>query len=318
MAAIPVLVVATAILVFQTGGGSADSTASGTAPSPAEGAPLAALASTSSAGTAAQEADNASLPAGPAPSDGTATTEPAMPDGSLFGVGGPAAAGIASGALPVGAPIAPTGRGTWHTVPGRTKPHGTGSRAYTYTVEVEDGMQSVKQDKAFAAAVDVTLADPRSWIGGGQVTLARVDSGEPDFRVSLTSQMTIRSPDLCGWDVPLEASCFNRGAGRVLINQARWVRGAIAYGTDVQSYRTYAVNHEVGHALGFRHEPCPKSGDPAPIMMQQSWSTADNDLHQLDPQTIPADGKVCAANPYPYPGAQTAASSDPAPSAAAG
>ena len=38
-------------------------------------------------------------------------------------------------------------------------------------------------------------------------------------------------------------------------------------------------------------------------MMQQSWSTADNDLHLLDPDTIPADGKICVANPYPRPDA---------------
>jgi hypothetical protein len=133
------------------------------------------------------------------------------------------------------------------------------------------------------------------------VTLQRVDSGDPSFRISLTSQMTIRSPELCEWDIPLEASCFNRAAGRVLINDARWVRGAVAYGADIDSYRSYAVNHEVGHALGLSHLPCPVNGGPAPVMMQQSWSTADDDLTVLNPQLIPADGKVCVANPYPFP-----------------
>ena len=42
-------------------------------------------------------------------------------------------------------------------------------------------------------------------------------------------------------------------------------------------------------------------------MMQQSWSTADNDLAPLNPQLIPMDGKVCAFNPYPYPTAAAAA-----------
>jgi hypothetical protein len=36
-------------------------------------------------------------------------------------------------------------------------------------------------------------------------------------------------------------------------------------------------------------------------MMQQSWSTSNDDLAVLDPQTIPADGNVCVANPYPFP-----------------
>jgi hypothetical protein len=38
-------------------------------------------------------------------------------------------------------------------------------------------------------------------------------------------------------------------------------------------------------------------------MMQQSWSTANNDLAPLNPQLIPMDGKVCTANPSPYPAA---------------
>jgi Protein of unknown function (DUF3152) len=221
----------------------------------------------------------------------------------MFAAAGHVAAGIPSGALPVGEPLTLTGAGTWHVVPGTTAPVGSGPTPYTYTIEVEDGMQTPEQDRAFAGVVDATLADPRSWIGLGQLTLARIDTGEPTFRISLTSAMTIRSPDLCGWDVPLEASCYNRWAQRVLVNDARWIRGAMAYGTDVGAYRTYAINHEVGHALGYRHEPCPENGAPAPVMMQQSWSTADNDLNLLDPDTIPADGKICVANPYPRPDA---------------
>jgi hypothetical protein len=52
-------------------------------------------------------------------------------------------------------------------------------------------------------------------------------------------------------------------------------------------------------------------------MMQQSWSTSDDDLSILDPQTIPHDGNVCVANPYPYPDA-VAQTDQPASSAAAG
>lgn len=257
----------------------------------------------------------AGAPSGTA-TDTSGQTSAAVPAAPPSGSAGAIAAAISSAALPAGPEFGATGAGTWHTVPGSSPVRGSGGRAYSYSIEVEDSLESADADQAFAAAVDATLADPRSWIGGGQVTLARVDSGDPSFRISLTSQMTIRSPGLCGWDIPLEASCFNGQAGRVLINDARWVRGAISYGTDVQSYRAYAVNHEVGHALGFSHQPCPDNGAPAPVMMQQSWSTADNDLHLLNPDTIPADGKVCMANPYPFPGAAQASATSP--SAAAG
>ena len=225
----------------------------------------------------------------------------AAPTAPMNGSQAAIASAINAGALPAGPDFVSTGTGTWHTVAGTTPARGTGGQEYTYTVEVEDGLQSAVADQAFAAAVDATLADPRSWVGGGQVTLQRVDSGDPSVRISLTSQMTVRSPELCGWEIPLEASCFNKQAGRVLIDDARWSRGAVAYGTDIDSYRSYAVNHEVGHALGFSHQPCPQNGGPAPVMMQQSWSTANDDLTALNPQLIPADGKVCLPNPFPFP-----------------
>ena len=202
--------------------------------------------------------------------------------------------------MPAGDPFTPAGAGTWHVVPGTSPTVGTGERALTYTVEVEDGLPA-ELDQQFAQEVDATLADPRSWIGDGQVRFTRIDTGDPDIRISLTSQLAIRAPANCGWDIPLEASCFNGWMDRVMINDARWTRGAMSYNGDLDAYRSYAVNHEVGHALGNRHQPCPASGAPAPIMMQQSWSTSNDDLAVLDPQTIPADGNVCVANPYPFP-----------------
>ncbi len=211
-------------------------------------------------------------------------------------------ADLAAGALPPGGAFTVRGNGTWHVVPGTSPVVGTGSKHYTYIVEVEDGIEPPATDAEFATAVDATLADARSWTGGGNITLQRIDTGEPSFRISLTSQMTVRGPDKCGWTIPLEASCYNRVAGRVFINDARWVRGAVSYHGDLGLYRAYAINHEIGHALGYDHEPCPENGGLAPVMMQQSWSTADDDLAKLAPGgPVPPDGKVCIYNPFPYP-----------------
>lgn len=223
-----------------------------------------------------------------------------LPDPNNTDAQGHIAAGIAAAALPAGDPFTAAGAGTWHVVPGTAPTVGTGGRALTYTVEVEDGLPA-EIDQPFAQEVDAILADPRSWIGGGQVSFTRIDTGTPDIRISLTSQLAIRAPANCGWDIPLEASCYNGWLDRVMINDARWVRGAMSYNGDLDAYRSYAINHEVGHALGNRHQPCPASGAPAPVMMQQSWSVSDDDLAILDPQTIPADGHVCLPNPYPFP-----------------
>ena len=178
---------------------------------------------------------------------------------------------------------------------------GTGPTKYTFTVEVENGIENAQADQDFADLVDNTLADPRSWIGSGRYTLQRIDTGTPSFRISLTSQLTVRQKTLCGWEIHYEASCYARDVKRVAINNARWARGAESFNGDRGSYRVYAINHEVGHALGYVHQPCATNGGLAPVMMQQSWSTADNDLAPLNPQLIPMDGKVCKFNPYPYP-----------------
>jgi hypothetical protein len=210
--------------------------------------------------------------------------------------------GIAAGALPPGAPFAKTGAGTFHIVKGAATTIGDGPDHRTFTIEVEDGIENAEHDKMFASAVMHILSDPRSWIGGGDFTLERINHGKPDFRITLTSQMTVRKAENCGWQIKLEASCYNRLDGRVFINDARWVRGAVVYNGDLASYRVYATNHEVGHALGFHHQPCPKTNGLAPVMMQQSWSTSDDDLAKLNPGgPVHADGKVCKVNPFPYP-----------------
>jgi len=187
-------------------------------------------------------------------------------------------------ALPAGAASYPkTGDGTFTIVPGTSPTFGTGPLR-RFAVEVEGGMSGV-DDAAFASVVTQTLSDPRGWIHGG-ISLRRVDSGHIDFRVTLTSVQTIRSK--CGYTMKLETSCSNAAEGREFINVARWVRGAMSYGSDIADYRHYVINHEVGHALGHGHVKCPKAGSMAPVMMEQTLGV-----------TTPGVG-ACRPNPWPY------------------
>jgi hypothetical protein len=210
---------------------------------------------------------------------------------------------IPTAELPAGGAFPATGAGTWHVVPGTTAQAGTG-RVWTYMVEVEDGITIPEGEQAFATAVDATLSDPRSWIGSGQLAVRRIDTGVPDFRVSLTAQGTARGQ--CGYSIRYDASCWKSDIGRVLINGARWVRGAGAFDGQLGLYRQYAINHEVGHVFNNPHVPCPVNGGLAPVMMQQTFGTANDYLAQLteeNPQgtQIPRDGKTCAPNAWPYP-----------------
>lgn len=276
--ALPVLVALTAVVLYQTIAGTSAPRAAEEDEGPVQGPPTIGVPSTAIIG---------------APPRGLTEFDASLP----------------TGILPDGGPITPVGARTWHVVPGTTPQVGEGTaKTFTYTVEVEDGVDTATfgGDEGFARMVSETLANPKSWTHNPQFAFTRVDatSGvEPDFRVSLTSPMTVREG--CGYDIQLEASCYNpvfQGLPRVFINEARWVRGAVPFQGDVGSYRQYLINHEVGHAIGYqRHEQCPADGELAPVMMQQTFSTSNDDAARFDPGTVTADGKTCRFNPWPYP-----------------
>lgn len=218
---------------------------------------------------------------------------------------------IPTAVLPEGGKYTEAGTGEWHTVPGSGDRVGTGGKLYTYTVDVEDGIDpgSYAGDDSFASAVQGILSDPRSWTGDGKVSFQRVDPSYPNptFRVSLTTPNTAHRADVCGFQIRYESSCYRKSLGRVVINLARWVRGAKAFSGDMTGYRQYAINHEVGHAVGNKHVGCPENGVLAPVMMQQTFGVSNDyvaKLNEVDPSNygaVPADGKVCRPSAWPNP-----------------
>jgi len=213
-------------------------------------------------------------------------------------------AGLPTGALPDGGLFTAAGTGAWHVVPGTSAPVGAAQEhLFTYTVEIEDGVDTsgFGGDDSVAHMVEATLANPKSWTHDPTFGFRRIDSGEPDFRISLTSRQGTESA--CGFEIPIDSSCYNSDLGRVVLSEVRWVRGALSFDGDIGSYRQYQINHEVGHAIGYHeHQPCESDGGLAPVMMQQTFGTRNDDIAALDPQgVVPKDGKTCRFNPWPYP-----------------
>ncbi|MCO7222283.1 DUF3152 domain-containing protein, partial [Klenkia sp. PcliD-1-E] len=176
-----------------------------------------------------------------------------------------------------------TGAGTVSVVDGTSAVYGAGPLR-RFVVEVEDGIGV--DGPGFAAAVEATLGDPRSWGHDGAMSFQRVGAaeaaaGDYDFRVSLVSpgSMEIYCP---GVGTGGYTSC--RYGERAVINLARWETAVPDYAGDIATYRQYVVNHEVGHALGNGHQSCPGPGQLAPVMQQQ---------------TLGLQG--CAKNAWPYP-----------------
>jgi hypothetical protein len=181
-------------------------------------------------------------------------------------------------------PSAPTvtypaqGPNTFSIAAGSSGVLGSAGTRLRFRVAVENGITGLPP-AAFATDVTTVLGSPGSWIGTRKWRFQRVGADSAyDFTIYLVTPAT--RDRLCQDGYDRYTSC--RMGDKVVINVARWVHGVPNYGAPLQTYRFYAINHEVGHRLGHAHELCPGAGQPAPVMQQQSLG-----LHG------------CVANPWP-------------------
>lgn len=232
--------------------------------------------------------------------DGTSSTLTAPVPGSGY-------EGLSDAELPPGGPIDVEGSGNYLQIGKAGEKAGKGEeKTYTYVIEVEDTINQARYggNDAFAATVDSILSNPKSWIGDSRYAFKNIgpnSADKPDMRIQLSSSET--AAELCGDSYGAEVSCFYSDGDRVIINEARWVRGAVPFHGDLGSYRQYVVNHEVGHGLGYAtHVQCHADGSLAPIMMQQSLSLNNHELYKIDPNEVYEDNNdTCRPNGWVFP-----------------
>ena len=117
----------------------------------------------------------------------------------------------------------------------------------------------------WVATVSAVLEHERGWSSAGR-EFVRVDARE-HFSIVLAKPSTVDR--LCK---PLRTggvySCGRNG--RATLNEMRWRQGSETWGDELEGYRVYMINHEVGHLLGMPHRDCHEQGQPAAVMVQQT------------------------------------------------
>jgi hypothetical protein len=136
----------------------------------------------------------------------------------------------------------------------------------SYCTAVDDESSAVLA--ALIGKLAETYNDTRGWNDGGRIAFEHVTSG-----CQYTVWMT--APDQMTTFGAICDNYYNCQVGtNVIRNYDRWTTSTPPWegtGKSLNDYRTLMINHETGHRLGFADDPtCPGSGQPAPVMMQQS------------------------------------------------
>ena len=142
-----------------------------------------------------------------------------------------------------------------------------GSPMIEFSIDIdEESFAGQLTEAEFQTFVVETLRDERSWVSRG-AGFRLVDDGG---LFTMTVATPARTDDLC-WPLQTNGRYSCARNGWIVFNSDRWFGATDSWPADLETYRRYLVNHEVGHyILGAGHPGCPGAGQLAPIMMQQT------------------------------------------------
>lgn len=129
---------------------------------------------------------------------------------------------------------------------------------FRYLVAIEDGINY--PINLFKKYIKSILSDSRSWC----VNFIE-DKINPDFCIILSKRETIIN--ICNL---VDLSCADFMKNIIYINYNNWINGSKLSKLTLDDYRTYVINHEVGHILGIHTHFNPRKGCKTPVMNQST------------------------------------------------
>lgn len=112
--------------------------------------------------------------------------------------------------------------------------------------------------------IQSVLTNKRGWKKFGYNFKYIAFSKNVNFTFYFTSEETIQK--ICNLS---GLSCADLNSNIIYINANNWRNGSTKSKLSLDDYRTYVINHEVGHIIGKSHVTC--SGfNKVPVMVQQT------------------------------------------------
>lgn len=140
----------------------------------------------------------------------------------------------------------------------------TTEKTNRFSVGVETSLE-MDPDKA-ARTIHKILNDERGWAGYGKNGFSLVNEDSADLRIVIAAPDTVDK--LCGKDVTKGLDNCQTG-DTVVINSDRWFYMVPNF-NNIDEYRAWAINHQVGKWLGQKVGYCNDDGQLAPVMVDQA------------------------------------------------
>ena len=61
----------------------------------------------------------------------------------------------------------------------------------------------------------------------------------------------------------------------IYIDDVNWTNGVVESGLTADEYKSYVIEHEFGHALGYNHLPCELADGTCPVLYQSTVGCPD-------------------------------------------